>query len=387
MNCPEYSNNSIVNLISSVLEALGEKSHYAPLEGFNYPLTQYQNVVFMVIDGLSYNFLMNQNEGILRNNVKKKLSSVFPTTTAAAVTSFLSGEAPLQHAMTGWYMYFKELGCTSLSLPFCPRFAHQPYDTQGIHPSDIFVYKNIFDRLFIPYTIISPNKTINSAYSNHSFGSRNKIGYENHQDFFKIVGKKITENIENPNASNNMIYAYYPYFDEFAHIYGIGSQNCVDLYNKFEYDFRKLKEQFTDSNTLFIITADHGLVDVPNENKLRVSDYPKLAETLTLPLCGEGRVPFCYVRSSKTKQFTDFISNEFSEYCEMISIDEALEQNLFGLGEMHPRFYERVGDFILLMKDHYILIDPQLNEKEHPFVGFHGGLSDDELYVPLIVIE
>lgn len=62
-----------------------------------------------------------------------------------------------------------------------------------------------------------------------------------------------------------------------------------------------------------------------------------------------------------------------------------MAQGWFGPGAAHPRLQERVGDYLLLMNDGYVIKD--LVPGERPFypIGNHGGLSEDELYVPLIV--
>ena len=40
-----------------------------------------------------------------------------PPTTSAAITTFATGLAPQQHAVTGWFMHLKELGAVSTILP------------------------------------------------------------------------------------------------------------------------------------------------------------------------------------------------------------------------------------------------------------------------------
>ncbi len=384
MKKPEYQSNSIVNLMSSILNAFNCENNYAPLSGFDIDLNKYQHIVCMVVDGLGYNFLKKHNNSFLYQHLKQRITSVFPTTTASAVTAFLTAQAPLQHGLTGWYMYFKELATAGVSLPFQPRFSKKSFDEMEIIPSEVFNHENAFDKNNISYTMVLPNSTIDSAYSKHS--AKNRLGYENHHDFFQVLDRNLAKQKSNITSSQNMILAYYPYLDEFGHIYGINSQNCSDLFSKIDYDFRKLTEKYLSDDTLFIITADHGLVDILPEKKLKVSDYPEIANALILPLCGEGRVPFCYVRPSKAKAFEAFVQNEFSEYCTMMTLEQALDENLFRLGEMNAKFTDRVGDYILFMKDGYILTDPLVNEKQHPFNGYHGGLSEDELYVPLIIL-
>ena len=46
----------------------------------------------------------------------------------------------------------------------------------------------------------------------------------------------------------------------------------------------------------------------------------------------------------------------------------------------------RVGDYTLVMKDNHALKDWLPNEKRHVHIGLHGGISDDEMYVPLITL-
>ena len=61
-------------------------------------------------------------------------------------------------------------------------------------------------------------------------------------------------------------------------------------------------------------------------------------------------------------------------------------RNFFGLYEPHPRLFERIGDFIIIPKEEYIIKDFLMGEKEKYHIGNHGGLSSQEMYVPLIVI-
>ena len=62
-------------------------------------------------------------------------------------------------------------------------------------------------------------------------------------------------------------------------------------------------------------------------------------------------------------------------------------KNYFGLGKPHPQLAQRIGDYVLLMKENYIIKDFLLGEEEHFSIGNHGGLSEDEMYVPLIRVD
>ena len=97
---PDYSNN-IVNLMSSIGEASGVSSPYAPLDSLE-SLRESKNIVLMIVDGLGYNYLQKYGRGTtLQKNLKGSITSVFPPSTGSAITSFLSGLPPQQHGVIG----------------------------------------------------------------------------------------------------------------------------------------------------------------------------------------------------------------------------------------------------------------------------------------------
>ena len=67
-------------------------------------------------------------------------------------------------------------------------------------------------------------------------------------------------------------------------------------------------------------------------------------------------------------------------------METLIKENYLGLYEPNSQLFNRIGDYILLMKDNYVLRDQLIGETRHELIGNHGGLSDDELFVPLIII-
>ena len=70
----------------------------------------------------------------LRAHLRGSLTSVFPSTTATAITTFLTGLAPAQHALTGWHMWFAEQATVGAILPFRTRVSDRPLTALGIEP-------------------------------------------------------------------------------------------------------------------------------------------------------------------------------------------------------------------------------------------------------------
>ncbi len=384
MILPNYESGSIVNLISSILKYYNVKQtknfmyNYEPLPNFDLP--EHRRLVLIAIDGLGLNFLEQLGKHTqFYKHTKTHLTSVFPSTTSAALTSLITGQAPLQHGLTGWFMYFKELATASLPLPFSPRFTDKSFDSFDIDINSVFNFETIFHQIDKPMLIVCPEQTIDSAFSNYCFHDKEKRGYKEIKDCFDIIKTQLSSHPE-----TEMIYSYIPHFDETAHKFGINSAEAVDVLNHIDELFSDLINFNRDKETLFIVTADHGLIDTGSDRILKISDYPSIQECLILPLCGEPRVPYCYIRPSKIDQFHHAVSDHLGSFCDRYSLNEVLNRPLYGLGKRNPKLSDRIGDEILIMKENYILTDSILNEKTKDFIGYHGGLTKDEMLVPLI---
>ena len=387
MQIPDYNGNSIVNLMSTILSHFEVDSPYSNLKIFQpNELTDDDTIVLLIIDGLGYNFLSKKGrDSFLFENLKGKISSVFPTTTAAAMTTFYSGLAPQNHSVPAWFTYLKEIGMVSAILPFKTRGYNFHFEKNKIRASDIFSFKKLFENLKFDYFSILPKALKGSPYSNYVLEGSTQIGYRNLDDFFK---KNLFTTLRKSVKKKKYIVAYWPKFDAISHDNGIQSHAAIEHFRELDKNIAKfsskLKEK--DSKIRLIITADHGLIDTIPEHTIWLKDHPKLHETLTLPVCGEPRAPFFYVRPSKMTDFENYIRNHLNHVGDLVKGETLIKENYFGLYEPNKQLFNRTGDYILLMKDNYILRDQLIGETRHELIGNHGGLSDDELFVPLIII-
>ena len=74
-----------------------------------------------------------------------------------------------------------------------------------------------------------------------------------------------------------------------------------------------------------------------------------------------------------------------SEQIWLYRSETLIEQGWFGPGEPHPKLKERVGDFTLVMKDNWTVKDWLPGEQRYKQVGVHGGVTEAEMIVPLMV--
>ena len=91
-----------------------------------------RNLVLLLIDGLGYNYLSGPGAGsLMASRLAGRMTSVFPSTTASAITTTFTGLAPAEHGLTGWFTWFAEAGTTAAALPFMPRAAGETLADRG----------------------------------------------------------------------------------------------------------------------------------------------------------------------------------------------------------------------------------------------------------------
>ena len=143
-------------------------------------------------------------------------------------------------------------------------------------------------------------------------------------------------------------------------------------------------KRLSGTDTALILTADHGFVDCPAEYTLDPADNPALAALLARPLTGERRVAFCHVREGSRNEFAQRAAEWLDGKADVLPGETPLEEGWFGGGDRHPQIAARAGDFVLMMREPYTIKDWLPGEPRHLHIGNHGGLSADEMYIPLV---
>lgn len=384
MAFPDYEGGSIVNLMGSAELGLGGRvSLYPPLRGLAPGLVAaHRNLVLLVVDGLGFEYLKAVGAGTwLWEQRPQRLTSVFPSTTAAAVTTFLTADAPQQHALTGWHMYFRELGAVLAVLPGEPRYGGVGLKQAGVDPQALYGHVPWFDRLPVDSFILSPRSI---SQSDFSLAHRGRAEIRD----FGTLGEclaGIRQLVQGPAPGRRCIYAYWPLFDHLSHVHGIGSRTAWQHLQAVDGAIAEFVRRIRGTDTLVLITADHGLVDTDEDSVLHLDGHPELEETLMLPLSGERRAAFAYPWPGRAEAFVRRVEEAFSGRVAVVESRELLRQGAFGLGDPHPRLGERIGVYTLLPRNNSVVVDRVLGESDFAQVGVHGGTSDEEMFVPLII--
>ncbi len=378
---PDYHGGSIVNLMSSILQAFdaGEQP-YPPLRTLPPESLTNRNIVLLVIDGLGHdNLIAHCRDGALVRCLQARITSVFPATTATAVTTFLTGTAPQQHGVTGWFTYFREVDAVLAVLPYQPRHGSP---VPKVRARVLLDHVPVFDRLKAQSHVVAPNRILYSEFNAAHNGKAEPHGFASLAQMFETIA-----HIVRLQRERNYVYAYWPELDRLAHEHGIASREALAHLADLDRAFGKLLAQISGTSTTVIVTADHGFIDARTDQSIELATHPQLARTLSLPLCGERRAAYCYVHASERARFVDYVAAHLDEYAELKDSKYLIEAGYFGVGPPHPRLQERIGDYTLLMKDRAVIKDWLPGEPRYTQIGVHGGMCPQEMNVPLIVAE
>ena len=389
MELPDYQGGSIVNLMRSIEGALDARACAAAAA---YPelsalpaqsLSGARNIVLLVIDGLGYDYLSGAGAGsALQRQLKARVSSVFPSTTATAVSTFLTGVGPQQHALTGWHIWLRELGCLTATLRFRPRHGGEPLSRAGVAPRSVFTAEPMFDRLAANSHVVSPASIIDSDYNVAHCGRARRWPYKELPELFSTAAEILRSGKE-----RKFIHAYTYDLDAAAHTFGSASPEVQQTFRRIDTAYARFLEQIAGTGTVVIAVADHGFIDSPRPVCIELEDHPLLAQMLMLPLCGERRAAYCYVQPGQEAAFEHYVQTRLAHCASLYRSSDLIAQGWFGLGPANPRLAERVGHYTLVMKSDYTIKDWIPGEQRHLTLGVHGGVSAAEMYVPLILAE
>ena len=358
-------NNCNLNISATLAEFLGAPNNNATLPILKEELSKnYKNVVFMCLDGFGiYPIEKNlKTNDFLRRNIVKTLTSTFPSTTTNATTSLICNLKPLEHGWLGWTLHFNKINKNV----------------------DIYLHSNSLtgEKVDFDYPLAdNSNCYFDNANSEYNITpilpsyvqtkSKNKIAIESEEDLCKAI-KEVCQ-----KDGKQFIYAYYPDPDSTMHEFGVSS---VEAKQKINYINSKIEELYNNvQDTLFIITADHGHIDV--KGYIEFYNDTEINSLLSCPPFLDARTPAFIVKKGKEKEFEEKFNKKYGKDFKLFKTEDLIKQNYFG--ETNKYGY-LLGDYIAVGTYTNKMFLPHKNMPK--FKGHHTSLTD-EMLVPLILLK
>lgn len=402
LQVPVYDGFSIMNVPASICAWLGMAGWQTPALDeqiiSQFPRT-YRQVIQIVVDGMGLELLERSTREICRENERWQalvnsgclatLTSITPSTTSAALTSFWTGKAPAQHGITGYEMWLRDYNLAANMITHTPAYfqsASGSLAQTGFDPRQFLGVETLG-----PYlkqqnveTFVMQHKSISgSGLSNMLFADTTAVPFRGMQDLFITLEELASQRSER----KRFIYAYWSDLDELQHVYSSTDIRVKQELRSIQQSLVRLVDHLrkqANGDTLLMLTADHGQVITAVNDCSVVQNYPELIQSLHMMPTGESRLPYLYLRPGMEERVRTLIEQYWPGKFLILRSEEALKSGLFGPPPYHPEILSRIGDLVLVALDNAFLYWPL---KENRLLGRHGGMDPKEMFVPLLLVE
>lgn len=367
--------SSIVSVAASLAGRFAAGSAVPVLRepAFVEALQSSRSAVFVLMDGLGESALgAHAPDGALTHFRFRSLRSVFPSSTAPALSALSAAAPPAAHGNPGWLMWSEAAQALIRTLPMDLRADHEAKVLAG----DTWHWSAWTTRCRVPAFALLPAQIAGSEFSRHTYAGSTIVAYRSLNE----VCDQIDE-VFDGIGDEAYVFVYLPHFDTMSHEAGCASEKARAVVHRLDAWFAQLVERMRARDALVLATADHGFVDVADEDQLQLEDFPRIAECLERPLAGEPRVPFCTVRADAQERFAEVVRSALGDAFEVRRSQELLEAGWFGEGNA---LAGRLGTHVLVPRRCVTLVDTLEGEKPMRFIGMHGGPSEEEMRVPLL---
>lgn len=370
---PRYDDGGLADVLPGIARALGIDIAL-PRRPFPLDLGEARSAVVVLIDGLGHRLLSAHAahtpylRGLLKSG--RRLQSGFPSTTANSLSTLGTGLLPGGHGVVGYRVLDPEL--------------------------DVIVNQLTWNAPTDPTTWV-PGPTLLEMLSDSgldvvSFGEAKFAGRGLNQASLRggrfVPSKTLRERVDQVarelrGKGKHLAYLYWGELDKIGHQHGVDSWAWLEELERIDSELRRLAGSVP-ADTLLLVTADHGMVDVPHASRLDLADRPDL-RTGIRHVGGEPRAVHLYTDDGAAPDVAAAWREGVGGKAEILTRDETIDEGL--LGPVAPRNIERIGNVLCVSSAGFSVVD---SEHESPaalsLIGHHGGLTQDELEIPLLSV-
>ncbi|MBQ4375177.1 MAG: alkaline phosphatase family protein [Erysipelotrichales bacterium] len=362
MKCvsPDY-HAGLLNFMASVKNYFGLDNEYDTLaEADRFLAEKPDNVFVLLIDAMGSKILEKHlpADSFLRSHTVRNITTVYPSTTAAATTIFLTGMAPVSSGWMGWMEYFKEVDDFRILFLNRGYYTWHPYD-------DHLIEKTIVSQRHLPSQFADAGKEMRII--NPKFDPAGVKSIE-----------EMTERILTyaNTFHNTYTYAYWDEFDMLLHEAGTDAPEVTEDLRRIDKAVSRLAERLPAGNLLFVI-ADHGQINVHTED---LTDHPDLMDTMIRKTALEARCTVFYIKPGCEELFERLFRKYYGDAFELMRSRDFLKKYM-GPFKPHKRVSDFLGTHVAAARSNVSLACGN----ERNLIGDHAGLTEDEMMVPLIV--
>ena len=365
---------------------------------------RYDVVLLFFIDGFGWRFFEQYQDAAFMRHVAEhgsitKLTSQFPSTTAAHVTTIHTGLPVGVSGVHEWIYYEPSLDMTITPLLFSyagtkerDLLKKKNADPAKLYPPGV-LYPQLRQLGVTPYVFGSHEYTP-STYSKAVMEGAELRGYKTLPEALVNVREVV-----NKQTGPAYIYLYFDKVDALCHEYGPTSAQVEAECQSFLWQMSQfVQKQLAGSGKriLFLMTADHGMAEVSPQRTTYLNTHPDFAGferfiktnrkgKLLVP-AGSARDMFLYIHDEMLDEAQAFLAKRLAGKADVVPTELLMREGYFG-AELSPRFRERAGNLVVLSYLHEAVWWYEKDRFEMKYYGHHGGLTPQEMETVLYELD
>lgn len=368
-----------------------------PIEAVGGSWTEHDIVVLFLIDGFGWCFFeeyLSRFPFLSRfekQGVASKISSQFPSTTSAHVSTISTGLEVGQTGIYEWFQYEPLVDRMISPLLFSFAGDHQvnTLSRENISPDTIFPFTTLFQTLQrrgIESYVVQQESIIDSPYSRVMFKGAQRIPYRS----FCNGLEQATQLCKQTRSQPMYLFIYFGDIDAAGHRHGVDSKEFRDAIS---LCWESIEKHFYEpiaamgKRIALLVTADHGMAPINPRTTLYLNkEFPQLIEALKKNAKGQPLVPagscrdfFLHVQEEKRVDMQHFLSQKLRGTADVFCVKELIDKGFFGAAPVHQRFIDRVGNLVVLPYLHESVWWYEKHHFEQNFYAAHGGLTPQEI--------
>ena len=401
---PLYDSYCFANLPQAIEYMLTGEGHSAlPQDVFTNLPSRYNKVILFFVDAFGWRFFERYAEKyeflktVLKHGAVSKMTSQFPSTTAAHVTCIHTGLNVGQSGVYEWNYY--EPLVDEVIAPLLFSYAgDKERDTlkhAGIAAEAYFPRQTVYQRL---HTMGIASYALQSeAYTQSTFST---IVYKGAELIPYRRWSEALTNLEELVFSDRAQVAYYfLYFDKIdatGHTYGPNSDQFERMMETFMWMMEEFHQKLAGKleHTLLVMTADHGQLEVDpqktfylNRQAAGIEQYLQTnRHGRPIVPAGSARDMFLHIKEERVDEAIAFLQKHLENKAEVYQTQQLVEQHFFGSAQPSNEFMSRVGNVVILPYQDETVWWYEGGKFEMHFRGHHGGLTPQEMEIPLLFL-
>jgi len=395
---PAYDGRSLPNVTSSVVRSLGVEVVGDP--GVAPPLTDsldpFQGrraegpVVVFLADGFGgFSFATwargPSDAGRRWRAFARPITTVFPTTTTAALVSLSTGTYPGRNGVVGYRQFLPAFGVVADLLRMTPVGVPHPESLVGPiwTPGIVSAAPSVFSR-GVPGLALSRDKFRGTGFTRLLYEGAEYVPYATASD----LAHQLLSLLSRPTPPP-LIFTYWDELDTIHHLRGptdpLFGFEADRLAHLVEFVGRHLEPARARSATL-LVTADHGQVALHPGSSLRLDLEPEIVREMARPLAGDRRAGYFQALPGRTDHLRAALERRLPPGSRIVPVADAIAGGWFGPPPHHPELSTRLGELLVFVPPPYglTMVPPGAKASTLEFFGGHGGLAPAELVVPLV---